>query len=172
MGTLSPPPRVAEIRREEAGAGWPAIPLMAAVAALVLTAARGYLKSQKEPPAPVVQPTAAVVQVQPTAAPAPTPVPTVDLERDLRIAEEFLKEHLKAPSTYKRISSLEVWGVERPPFQNRVRRAEQLRRTHPGVFLCSASGGGPGGTRNDTVRRRGFSRVETIVRSALEMTKA
>jgi hypothetical protein len=110
MGTVSPPPGSLGPRGKKTGAGWPAIVLVAVVAALLFTAARGYLKSQEKPPAPVVQLTAAVVHVQPTAAPASTPVPTVDLERDLRIAEEFLKKHLKAPSTYKRISSLAVWG--------------------------------------------------------------
>ena len=109
MGTVLPPPGSRRPEETKARAGWSGIVLVAVVAALILIAAKGYLKSQEKPPAPVVQPTAAVVYVQPTAAPVPTPIPTVDPERDLRIAEEVLKKSLKAPSTYKRISSVEVW---------------------------------------------------------------
>jgi hypothetical protein len=109
MGTVSPPPGGLGSEGKKTGVGWPAIVLVAVLAALLFTAARGYLKSQEKPPAPAVQPTAVVTLVRPTPALAPTPVPTVDTEGDLRIAEEFLKKRLKAPSTYKRISSMEVW---------------------------------------------------------------
>jgi hypothetical protein len=109
MGTVLPPPGSLGPEGKKTGTGWPAIVLVAVLAALILTAARGYLKSQEKPPAPVFQPTAVVVQIQPTAD--PTLIPTINLEKDLlRIAEEILKKRLKSPSTYKRISSLEVWG--------------------------------------------------------------
>ncbi len=111
MGTVSPPPGSLGPEGKKTGGGWPAIALVAVVAALLFTAARGYLKSQEKPPAPVVQPTAAVVRVQPTAAPASTPVPpvpTVDPEKNLKIAESIVKMGLKTPSTYKRISGVEL----------------------------------------------------------------
>jgi hypothetical protein len=111
MGTVSPPPGSLGPKGKKTGVGWPAIALVAVVAALLFTAARGYLKSQEKPPVPVVQPTAAVVHVQPTAAPALTPVPpvpTVDPEKNLKISESIVKMGLKTPSTYKRISGVEL----------------------------------------------------------------
>jgi hypothetical protein len=101
MGTVSPPPGGQGSEGKKAGVGWPAIVLLAVVAALILMAVRGYLKSQEKPPA-------AVVQVQPTAAPTLTPVPTVDPEKDLKIADSVIKKSIKTPSTYKRISGEEL----------------------------------------------------------------
>jgi hypothetical protein len=104
MGTVSPPPGGLRPEVKKTGAEWPAIALVAVLAVLILTAARGYLKSEKKPPAPVVQPTAA-----PAPTLVPTPVPTEDTEKDLRVAEAYLLMHLKSPSSYRRISSREVW---------------------------------------------------------------
>ena len=108
MGTVSPPPGSLGPEGKKTGTGWPAVALVAVMAVLILTAARGYLKSQKKPPVPVVQPTAVVVNVQPTAIPADTPVPTVDPEKNLKIAERVVMMGLKTPSTYKRISGVEL----------------------------------------------------------------
>ena len=82
MGTATPAPRSGHPEGKKNGVRWPAIALVAVMAALILVAARDYLKAQKKPSAPVVQSTAAVVHIHPTVAPAPTPVPTVDPERE------------------------------------------------------------------------------------------
>jgi hypothetical protein len=64
MGTVSPPPGGLGSEGKKTVAGWPAIVLIAVVAALIFTAARGYLKAKKPSFAndrpPVAAPTAAV----------------------------------------------------------------------------------------------------------------
>lgn len=103
-------------RAAESG-GCPVRPALLAallLAALVAVGVNGYLRSRAKAPAPITQP-AAIAQpttivaaiVQPTVP--PTPVPTVDPERDLRVAEANLMKRLKSPATYKRVSSQEVW---------------------------------------------------------------